>query len=123
MRIRELFESKYFKDEDFVTKTDAGREINYDLAEDLIHFMNNDDDVYRRHTFPSISKCLDITERKKKPAASIFKSAVEEGYKKYVREFPIRELPDSIEKDVCEDICKKMREAVCKDIADGKYKG
>ena len=122
MRIRELLEGKFFKDEDFVTKTEAGREINYDLIEDLIHYMNNDDNAYRRHLYPSIAKCLDITERKKKPAASIFKSAVEECYKKYSREFPIRELPDSIDEETCEEICNKLRETICKDVADGKYK-
>jgi hypothetical protein len=122
MRIRELLEGKFFKDEDFVTKTDAGREINYDLIEDLIHYMNNDDNAYRRHLYPSIAKCLDITERKKKPAASIFKSAVEECYKKYSREFPIRELPDNIDEETCEEVCNKLRETICKDVADGKYK-
>lgn len=122
MRIRELLESKFFKDEDFVTKTESGREINYDLAEDLIHYLNHDDDVYRRHLYPSISKCISIIERKKKPAAVIFKSAVEEGYKKYLSTYPIQELPDSIDEEVCKDVCDKLREAVCQDVADGKYK-
>lgn len=122
MRIRELLENKFFKDEDFVTKNATGREINYDLAEDLMHFLNHDDDVYRRHLYPKIAKCIDIIERKKKPAASIFKSAVEEGYQKYVKEFPIRELPDRIDEKTCDDVCNKIRETVCKDVADGKYK-
>jgi hypothetical protein len=121
MRIRELLENKFFKSEEFVTKTATGNELNYDLAEDLIHFLNHDDDVYRRHLYPGIAKCMDIVERKKKPAASIFKSAVEEGYKKYIKEYPIRELPDYIDEEMCEDVCKKIREAVCKDIAEGKY--
>jgi hypothetical protein len=122
MRIRELLESKFFKDDDFVTKTEEGREINFDLIEDLVHYMNTDDNVYRRHTYPGIAKCLDITERKKKPAAKIFKSAVEEGYKSYIREFPIRELPNSIDEKTCEEVCNKLREVVCQDIANGKYK-
>ena len=122
MRIRELLENKLFKGEDFVTSTQAGSEINYDLAEDLIHYLNNDDDVYRRHLFPSITKCIDIVERKKKPAASIFKLAVEEGYKKYIKDYPIRELPETIDAEVCENICNKLREEVCKDISEGKYK-
>lgn len=122
MRICELLEGKFFKDEDFVTKTEAGREINYDLAEDLIYFMNHDDTVYRRHLYPNIAKCINISERKKRPAASIFKQAVEESYKQYVKEFPIRELPENIEEKLCNDICDKLREAICKDIAEGKYK-
>jgi hypothetical protein len=122
MRIRELLEGKFFKDEDFVTKTEAGREINYDIVEDLVHFLNHDDNVYRRHTFPSIAKCIDIKERKKKPAANIFKAAVEEGYQKYIKEFPIRELPQHISEEMCQAVCDKMREEICKDIDDGKYK-
>lgn len=122
MRIRELLENKLFKDDDFVTKTASGREINYDLAEDLIYFLNNDDSIYRRHLYPSITKCIGVLERKKKPAASIFKSAVEEGYKKYLEEYPIRELPSSIDDEVCEDICTKLRDEICKDVSEGKYK-
>lgn len=122
MRIRELLESKFFKDDDFMSKTEDGREINFDLAEDLMHYMNHDDSIYRRHTFPAIAKCVSIVKREKKPAASIFKSAVEEGYKSYLKEYPIRELPDHIDEEMCEEVCNKMREAVCKDIADGKYK-
>jgi ribosomal protein S7 len=122
MRISELLEGKFFKDEDYVTKSEKGREINYDLIEDLIHFMNNDDSAYRRHLYPSIAKCIEIIERKKKPAASIFKTAVDECYQKYTKEFPIRELPNSIDKETSEEICNKLRETICKDIADGKYK-
>lgn len=122
MRIRELLEGKFFKDDDFVTKNDDGREINFDLVEDLVHYLNTDDTVYRRHTFPGIAKCIDIRERKKKPAASIFKAAVEEGYKSYIREYPIRELPQNIDEETCKEVCDKLREVVCKDIEDGKYK-
>jgi hypothetical protein len=78
--------------------------------------------VYRRHTYPGIAKCLEITDRKKKPAASIFKSAVEEGYRNYIKEFPIRELPDNIDEKTCKEVCEKLREVVCQDIKDGKYK-
>ena len=58
MRINELLEAKKFDDSDFVKDTEGNREIDYDLTEDLVFFMNNDDEVYRRHLYPSISKCL-----------------------------------------------------------------
>lgn len=122
MLIRELFEGKFFKDQDYVTTKEGGREINFDLVDDLIHYMQNDDNAYRRHLYPSIARCIDIREAKKKPKASIFKSAVEEGYRLYVKKFPIRELPSFIDEEVCEEVCNKIREEVCKDIDDGKYK-
>ena len=74
MRIQELLEGKKFDDLDFVTKENGKRSINFDLAEDLIHFMNQDDDVYRRHTYPAIANCLDKMSKKSKPNTNVFES-------------------------------------------------
>lgn len=121
MRIRELFENTHFKDTDYVEDTDNGRQINYDLKEDLIHFMNNDDSVYRRHFYPAISKCINQINSDKKVNPGIFKSAVEMCYEAYTEKFPIRELPRSLDLDTCKDICKSIYEEVRKHIDDGKY--
>ena len=123
MRIQELLEGKKFDDLDFVTKEDGKRSINFDLAEDLIHFMNQDDDVYRRHTYPAIANCLDKMSGKSKPNGKIFEPAVKESYKIYTRKYPIRELPTEIDSKMCEQICSKIHEEVLKHINDGKYKG
>jgi len=122
MRINELLENKHFKEDDFVQKNGEGREINFDLAEDLIHFMNQDDDVYRRHTYPAIANCMDKLESKRDPSINIFKPAVENSYKLYVKKFPIRELPDSLDEEMCKQICEKIHEDVIQHINDGKYK-
>ncbi len=84
MRIRELLEGKKFNDLDFVTKDESGEKINYDLIEDLTFFMNNDDDAYRRHLFPSIAKCVDSLKSKKEVSNSFFESAVEKSYAEYI---------------------------------------
>ena len=122
MRIRELLEGKFFKAEDFVSKTGQGKEINFDLAEDLVHFMNHDDDVYRRHVFPTIAKCIDMHQEQKKPKASMFKGAVEEAYKRYSKEYPIRELPESLDEDQLDEVCGKIRDQVIEHLANGHYK-
>ena len=122
MRINELLENKHFKEDDFVQKTGEGRELNFDLAEDLIHFMNQDDDVYRRHTYPAIANCVDKLESKRDPSIGIFKPAVENSYKIYVKKFPIRELPDNLDEELCKQICEKIHEEVVQHINDGKYK-
>lgn len=122
MRIRELLENRHFKDLDFVSPTENGREINFDLIEDLMHFMNTDDNVYRRHVFPSIAKCVDRSKQNREFNSSVFKPAVEKSYEAYVRQYPIRELPESLDEETCVKVCKKMKEEVSKHIADGKYK-
>lgn len=123
MRIKELLEGKQFKDLDWITVgQDDKRELNYDLAEDLVFFMNNDDDTYRRHTYPSIINCLKHTESKKKSSPAIFEKAVQESYKSYLKKFPLRELPTDIEEKLCKETCEKIHEEVCQHISDGKYK-
>lgn len=121
MRLRELLEGKFFKSEDFVTATPEGRQINFDLAEDLIHFMNHDDHTYRRHLFPVIAKVVNMHKENRSPKPSFFKAAVEECYKSYAQEFPIRELPASLDQEQLDEICSKVRDQVMEHIADGKY--
>ncbi len=122
MRIRELLEGKQFNDLDWISVNGDRKELAYDLIEDLVYFMNNDDDVYRRHLFPLVSKCVDKIKENQKTNHMIFKKAVEEGYKEYIRKFPIRQLPDSIEEKVCNEVCEKVHEEVCKHYSEGKYK-
>ena len=123
MRIRELLEAKKFDETDFVFQSGNNkRELNFDLIEDLIHFMNEDDDIYRRHTYPAIAKCIDKVSAKTKPSISIFEPAVKECYKLYSKKFPIRELPEELDDNMCKEVCSKLHETVVQHITDGKYK-
>ena len=122
MRIRELLENKQFDDLDFVKKDGNSEELDYDLVEDLIHYMNEDDDIYRRHLYPVVTDCVGKMDSNRKIDSSIFKNAVAECYKSYVKKFPIRQLKDSIEDDVLKEACKRMYEETCKHYKEGKYK-
>jgi hypothetical protein len=122
MRIQELLEGKFFNDLDFVKHTEGGREIDFDLHEDLVYFMNNDDQAYRRHVHPAVVRCLEAIKNKKNFKANIFAPAVNECYKMYVHKFPIRELPDELSEEMCEQICDKIYEEVCQHAEEGKYK-
>ena len=120
MKIEELLEGKNFKDIEFVKSVgDKGeREIDFDLSEDLMFFMNNDDDAYRRHLYPAISKCIS----NKNTSPKIFANAVKECYNMYIKEFPIRELPKTLDDKQIKETCEKIHEEVYKHIEDGKYK-
>jgi hypothetical protein len=120
MRIRELLEGKNIDDfSEFVEQDKNKGGINYDLAEDLVHFMNQDDDIYRRHVYPIIAKCL---KSKSNIDPSMFAPAVKESYKAYIKKFPIRELPDELDDKGLKETCTKMQEELSKHISDGKYK-
>jgi hypothetical protein len=124
MRIIELLEGKNFKDLDFVKEVgdDGKRELNYDLTEDLMFYMNNDDEAYRRHLYPIIAKCIDIIESKKRPKSSMFEKAIRECYKMYTKEYSIRELPHELDEKIIKETCDKLQEEICQHINDGRYK-
>ena len=84
--------------------------------------MNNDDDTYRRHVYPAITKCVQGIKSNTEPSPNIFKTAVLKSYNNYIQEYPIRELPDQIDHETCEAVCSKMHEEVCKDYSEGKTK-
>ena len=122
MRIRELLEGKKFNDLDFVNVDEDGTNINYDLVEDLAFYMHNDDDMYRHHVFPSVMQCVSGMKSKKNLSPNVFKAAVEESYKNYVKKVPIRQLPTSLDEELCNEVCKKLHDDFRKDYEDGKYK-
>jgi hypothetical protein len=123
MRITELFESGHFDDANFVKDDEDGKAINFDLADDLLQFMNQDDDVYRRHVYPLVAKCTHHMNAKRNVKPSFFKPAVQDSYKIYIKKFPIRELPDDLDEKMYEEVCKKMHEEVCKDIKANNKEG
>ena len=122
MRINELLEGKDVKELEFVKKDLDGTKIDFDLVEDLTFFMNHDDDMYRRHVYPLITKCIRRIKAKEKIDPMMFKPAVKECYKQYMEEYPIKELPETLEDKTCKAVCKKMLEDFKKHHNDGKYK-
>ena len=124
MRIKELLEGHHkFNDNNFVKIiNDSGeREIDFDLPDDLIYFMHNNDDVYRRHLYPRIAKCISIIKANKTPKRSILAPAIHAGYELYLKEYPIRELPDTLDDGLTKEICEKLHDQICEHISDGKY--
>jgi oligoendopeptidase F len=122
MRIRELLEGKHFNDLDFVSNDDDGRKINFDLHDDLIYFMNHDDNAYRRHLYPALNKCIESHKKGTNFKASLFEPAVHECYNLYVKKYPIRELPTHLDEEICQQICDKIKDEVQQHIEEGKYK-
>lgn len=121
MRITDLLENAHFKSEDFIKQTDDGNEINYDLVDDLVFFLNNDDDAYRRYLLPAVHKFIDRKKADENIKYTIFKTAVANGYKEYIKQYPIRELSDTIDAKIWRAVCKKLFDDASKDMEDGSY--
>lgn len=121
MRIIDLLENTHFKSEDFVKQTDDGTELDFDLAEDLVFYLNNDDDAYRRDLLPAVHSFIDKHKAGDDIKYTIFKSAVSKGYKRYIDHYPMRELPRDIDTKIWKLACKKLYDEVSKDMKDGSY--
>jgi len=121
MRITDLLENSHFKGEEFIKQTDDGNKIDFDLAEDLVFFLNNDDDAYRRHLLPAVHTFIDKKKAGKDIKYTIFKTAVADGYKRYTKEYPMRELPEDIDTKTWKAACKQLFDEVSKDMKDGSY--
>lgn len=119
MRIKELLESKHR--DDFAEFVDQEKGLLYNLAEDLVYFMNNDDDVYRRHLYPTIIKCINRIEQNHKINPLIFKSPALESYKEYCSKYPIKELPHDLDDETITEVCNKYYEELRKNYDEGKY--
>lgn len=122
MRIKELLEGTRFKHDDFVEQDGDNRKLAYDLVEDLAFFMHNNDDIYRRHLYPEIVKCLKITKANGKVSPSIFANAATESYKAYIKEYPVSHLPDELDEKTCNKVCEKLHDEFKTHHEEGKYK-
>ena len=121
MRIIELIEGTNFDDLKFVEQQGDKKKINYDLEEDLIHYINNNDTIYRRYLYPAIIKCINSIKSNKPINADTFKDAVNTGYNSYIEEYPIRELPETLDQKTCKRICDTILKTVKDDVRDKKY--
>ena len=111
MKIFELFNPDKFKDEEF------------DIKDDLMFFMNNQPEFYRKHYYPSMCKFKSMHEAGKKLSPAAFRPMVEKAYKMYTSEFPLESLDDTINKETCEEICTKVHSTELENIKQGHYDG
>jgi hypothetical protein len=115
MKINELFNNDPHG-------VDHKEEKAFDLDDDLIYYMHNNDDVYRNNFFPIVHACHKTFKSGKAFGHRVFKPAVLKSYEMYKKEFPVRELEDELDEEMCDKICKKIHEQELKNMREGLYK-
>lgn len=128
MKLFEMFGGQQMPIEDMLKTSshnkvrDEKNKLGFDLAEDLVFFMNNNDDFYRRHYFPIIKTCKAQFESGDKFSHRVFKPIINKAYEAYKEEFPVRELEESLEEDFKEQVAKIIYDTEIKNLEDGLYK-
>jgi hypothetical protein len=97
------------------------KELDYDLKEDLICFMQNDPMFYRESFFPAIHKFKKLSEQGKKVHPKAFGSVVKKAYEQYKEKFPVQGLQESLEGDMFEEICVEIHRMETQHVKDGHY--
>jgi secreted PhoX family phosphatase len=116
MRINELVENI---DLDLHFNNKKQEDTGFDIAEDLLFYMQNNDDVYRRHVYPQVIKHK-AAMKTGKANRSLFSNATLEAYKAYSAEFPIKKLPSKLPKDVQEKVCLELYKKCTEEFSTGK---
>lgn len=116
MKIQELLEN--FPGKDPMEKKEI---LPFDLADDLMFFMRNDDDFYRKNYYPHIVKCKQHVQQGRDLSSRVFQPLVQHAYEVYQSKFPIRSLPESLDEEMCEEICSQLRTEEFKHISKKIY--
>jgi hypothetical protein len=115
MKIQDLFENIPSR---LPEKMD---QLPFDLQDDLIFFMRNDNEFYRRHYYPHIVKCKHHLNQGQNLSNRVFEPLVRHAFECYSNKFPIRELPESLSEKMCEEICNKIKSEESKNISKKIY--
>jgi len=95
MKIFELFDQSEDKSK-----------IDFDLQDDLIFFMNNDPDFYRKEFHPFLTKYKRHCDAGRQVSSKAFFPIVKKAYEEYQNKFQVEQLendlPESILKEICE---------------------
>jgi hypothetical protein len=87
---------------------DTNKKLDFDLADDVVFFVNNDNTFYRKYAFPFITKFVAAYRKGKKPSISFFKPLSDTAYNAYKERYPDDRLPDTIPDSLCHEICNKL---------------
>lgn len=108
----------------FGTPSSDKKDQDFDLADDLVFYMNNDPDFYRKRYFPVMLKYSKYCSTGRRVSPRGFEPLVVDAYESYRARFQTEELklPSKLEKEVCEKICSYIHEQETKNCNNGIYK-
>ena len=110
-------------DELLDTKTqNKKKSLGYDLMDDLMFFMNNDPQFYRKRYFPTMLKFDKFCKEGKTVSPRGFEKLVKEAYEIYRNKFQqVEGLEPQLDEEICEKLCRHIHEQETKNCDEGMY--
>lgn len=97
------------------------KDLGYDLMDDLMFFMNNDPQFYRKRYFPTMLRFDKFCKEGRDVSPRGFEKLVKEAYEIYRNKFPVEGLESTLDKDICERLCHQIHEQEKKNCEEGMY--
>jgi hypothetical protein len=93
----------------------------FDVKEDLIHFMNNEPEFYRKFYYPAMVKIKLHKERGNEFDSTKLAPMINHAYSIYKEKFPVKDLQSKLSKEDLKDVCSKIYETELDNIKQGHY--
>lgn len=84
------------------------RELDYDLHDDLIYFMNADPEFYRSNYYPIQHRFQGHCEAGRNVDPMAFKAIIQKAYENYKSKFPLPQLKEQLDEEELTEICEKL---------------
>lgn len=83
--------------------------LEFDLHDDLMFFMNNDPDFYRKEYYPFLNRFKHHCNQGHTVTPKAFMRVVKAAYESYKNKFPLPNLDESLEETDLQEICEKLQ--------------
>lgn len=91
------------------SQNNEDNKIDFDLADDVIYFMNNDPEFYRKEYFPFLHKFNRHCDNGKQVSPKAFFPVVSKAIEQYKTKFPIHGLEEALNDNQIVEICEKLQ--------------
>lgn len=82
--------------------------IDFDLQDDILCFMHNDPEFYRKEYYPIHRKVIRILDSEREIDPIAFKPLVKKAYMHYKIKFPTEGLEEELSDNELEELCEKL---------------
>jgi len=84
------------------------KEVDYDLPDDLIYFINADKDFYRQNYYPLQTKFHNHCGAGRSVNPMAFRNVIVKAYESYKKKFPLPQLEEQLSEEQVREICEKL---------------
>lgn len=85
------------------------KKIDFDLVDDVIYFMNNDPEFYRKEYFPFLTKFQHHCDKGNQVSPKAFFPVVSRAVDQYKTKFPVDGLEEAMNENQISEICEKLQ--------------